>query len=69
MFRRTYLTRRLKDGPDAQDRQALRDFVAYAISAGQDSAEEMSYAKLADSVQMQGQELLSQLTADGQPLK
>ena len=58
-----------KDGHDAQDRQAVRDFIAYAISAGQDSAEEMSYAKLPDSVQKQGQQLLSQLTADGQPLK
>ncbi len=35
-----------KDGTDALDRQAVRDFIAYAISAGQDSAVDLSYAKL-----------------------
>jgi len=58
-----------RDGPDADDRQAVRDFIEYAISAGQASAEELSYAKLPDSVQKQGEQLLSQLTANGQSLK
>lgn len=58
-----------KDGTDAAAQQALKDFLSYAISTGQDSAEEMSYARLPNSVQKQGQQLLSQLTANDQPLK
>lgn len=58
-----------KDGTDAGARQAVRDFIAYAISTGQDSAVELSYAKLPDSLQKQEQQLLSQLKADGQPLR
>ena len=48
---------------------AVRDFIAFAISKGQDSAEELSYAKLPDAIQKQGQVLLAELTANGQPLK
>ena len=58
-----------KDRSDPGEQEAIKDFIAFAISTGQDSAEELSYAKLPDSVQRQGQELLSQLTANGQPLK
>jgi phosphate transport system substrate-binding protein len=58
-----------KDRPGADQQQAVRNFIAYAISKGQDSAEELSYAKLPDPVQKQGEMLLSQLTASGQPLK
>ncbi len=58
-----------KDSTNAVDQQAVKDFIAYAISTGQDSAEELSYAKLPEPVQKQGQELLSQLTANGRPLK
>jgi phosphate transport system substrate-binding protein len=58
-----------KDRQDTNEQQATKDFIAFAISTGQDSAEELSYAKLPDSVQKQGQGLLSQLTANGQPLK
>jgi hypothetical protein len=57
-----------KDRPDAAHQEAVKDFVAFAISTGEDSAEELSYARLPDSVQKQGQGLLSQLTANGQPL-
>jgi phosphate transport system substrate-binding protein len=58
-----------KDRQDTNEQQATKDFIAFAISTGQDSAEELPYAKLPDSVQKQGQGLLSQLTANGQPLK
>ena len=58
-----------KDRPDSGQQAAVRDFIAFAISSGQDSAEELAYAKLPDAVQEQGQALLSQLTANGQPLK
>lgn len=58
-----------KDRADAEQQGAVKDFIAFAISSGQTSAEELSYAKLPDSVQKQGEQLLSQLTANGQPLK
>jgi len=58
-----------KDRPDAEQQEAVRDFIAFAISKGQDSAEELSYAKLPDAIQKQGQVLLAELTANGQPLK
>ena len=50
------------------DQAALRDYIAYALSTGQDVAEQLWYAKLPPPVQHQGQELLSQLTQDGQPI-
>jgi phosphate transport system substrate-binding protein len=58
-----------KDRPDAAQQAAVRDFIAFAISTGQDSAEDLSYAKLPGTIQKQGQVLLSQLTANGQPVK
>lgn len=59
----------IRKGPPTDDQRTVKDFIAYAISTGQDSAEELSYAKLPEPVQKQGQELLIQLTANGQPLK
>jgi phosphate transport system substrate-binding protein len=50
------------------DQKALRDYIAYALTAGQDVAEELSYAKLPPPVQHLGEALLSQLTQDGQPI-
>lgn len=58
-----------KDRPGVDQQQAVKDFVTYAISAGQDSAEEFSYAKLPEAVQKQGKNLLAELTANGQPLR
>ena len=39
-----------RDGNDVKDRQAVKDFIAYALSQGQDSAEGLSYARLPQSV-------------------
>ena len=58
-----------KDGTDAGQQTAIKDFIGFAISSGQDAAEELSYAKLPASVQKQGQNLLAQLTAGGAPLQ
>jgi phosphate transport system substrate-binding protein len=58
-----------KDGKDEEQQAAIKDFVNFALTTGQDSSEELSYTKLPDAVQKQGQALLSQLTANGQPLK
>ncbi len=59
----------IRKDPDSDDRRAVRDFIAYAITTGQESAEALSYAKLPASVQRQGQQLLSQLSASGQQSK
>lgn len=50
------------------DQKALRDYIAYALTNGQDVAEQLWYAKLPPPVQQQGQALLSQLTQNGQPI-
>lgn len=58
-----------KDRPSANDQAAVRNFVAYAISTGQDASENLSYARLPSPVQQKADELLAELTANGQPLK
>jgi len=58
-----------KDGTDAEERRAVRDFIQYAATTGQDSAESLDYAKLPKSLQQQDLSLLSGLTLSGQPLK
>ena len=50
------------------EQEALKDYLAYALTTGQDAAEELSYAKLPTPVQQQGQALLSQLTDNGKPI-
>lgn len=50
-------------------RQAFKDFVTYAITSGQNSAEALSYARLPAPVQQRSQNLLTQMTDSGQPLK
>lgn len=54
---------------ESNEQQAVKAFVAYVTSKGQDFSEQLSYAKLPQSVQEQDAQLLSQLTANGQPLK
>lgn len=58
-----------KDDSDADQRRALRDFIQYTVTTGQDSAESLAYAKLPKSLQQHNLSLLVGLTADGQPLK
>jgi hypothetical protein len=43
--------------------------ITYTISAGQASAEELSYTKLPAEVQKKSQAYLTQLTENGQALK
>lgn len=57
-----------KDRRDKNGQVAVRDFLSYAVSTGQDSAERLSYSKLPPFVQQQAQELLTKLTVNGQPL-
>jgi phosphate transport system substrate-binding protein len=58
-----------KDGSDADERRAVRDFIQYAVTTGQDSAESLDYAKLPKSLQQQDLNLLGGLTLSGQPLR
>jgi ABC-type phosphate transport system substrate-binding protein len=52
-----------------QEQQALKGFIAYSLSTGQDIAEQLSYAKLPSAVQKQGEAALAQLTKNEEPLK
>jgi phosphate transport system substrate-binding protein len=58
-----------KDGSDADERQAIRDFVQYAINNGQDLDESLDYAKLPKPIRDCALSLLGQMSANGQPLK
>ncbi len=58
-----------RDDRTVGEQRAFRDFIAYALSQGQDSAEELSYTKLPSSIEQKSQTLLTQLTENGQPLK
>jgi phosphate transport system substrate-binding protein len=51
------------------EQEALKGFLTYALTTGQDAAEELSYSKLPPPVQQQGQTLLAQLTDNGKPIK
>jgi len=58
-----------KDGSDAEERQAIRSFIEYTISAGQDLSEDLDYAKLPKPVQEHALNLLGEMLANGQPVK
>jgi ABC-type phosphate transport system substrate-binding protein len=50
-----------KDSSDPDTRKTIRDFIRYAVTTGQDSAESLDYAKLPKALQEQDQNLLSGL--------
>lgn len=58
-----------KDGNDPAERQAIRDFIQYAVNGGQDLAEGLDYAKLPKAIQERAAGLLGQMQVNGQPLK
>src|SRR5262249_32608982 len=58
-----------KDGSDAEQRRAVKDFIQYTVTTGQDSAESLAYAKLPKALQQQDLSLLGGLTADGQGIR
>ena len=51
------------------EQEALKDYLAYVLSSGQDVANELSYAKLPPAIQHQSEALLAQLTDNGKPIK
>lgn len=58
-----------KDGANKANREALKSFVQYIISDGQNQADALDYSKLPDSVVQLDGTLVSQMTAAGQPLQ
>ncbi len=58
-----------KNSSSMTDQMAVRDFIAYTVTNGQDAAEALSYARLPSSVRDEVSASLAQLTANGQPLK
>jgi phosphate transport system substrate-binding protein len=58
-----------KDGKDAKKQQTVKDFVQFIITDGQNSAEELQYAKLSPGLTEQDQKLLGDMQANGQPLQ
>ncbi|HXY24795.1 MAG TPA: phosphate ABC transporter substrate-binding protein PstS [Candidatus Acidoferrum sp.] len=58
-----------KDGVNSAERQAIRDFIQYTVSGGQDLAEGLDYAKLPKSIQDRALGLLGEMQSNGQPIK
>jgi phosphate transport system substrate-binding protein len=58
-----------KDGKDAQKRTALKQFLAYVVTDGQQVASGLNYAPLPDSVKQLDLKALSQLTVNGSPIQ
>jgi phosphate transport system substrate-binding protein len=58
-----------KDGKDAQKRAALKQFIQYVVTDGQQTASALSYAPLPDAVKQQDAHALSQLTVNGSPMQ
>jgi phosphate transport system substrate-binding protein len=58
-----------KDGSDAVERQAIRDFTQYVVVGGQELSEGLDYACLPKPVQDRALSLLGEMQANGQPIK
>jgi len=58
-----------KDGKDAQKRVALKQFIQYVVTDGQQVAGALSYAPLPEAVKQQDAHALSQLTVNGNPMQ
>jgi phosphate transport system substrate-binding protein len=58
-----------KDGKDVPKRTALKQFIMYVVTDGQQSATGLNYAPLPDSVKQLNVQALNQLTANGSPIQ
>src|SRR6202453_1697694 len=58
-----------KDGKDVAKRTALKQFITYVVTDGQQAAAGLSYAPLPDSVKQLNVQALNQLTANGNPIQ
>ena len=57
-----------KDGSDPNKREALKNFISYIITQGQDLADALGYAKLPPMIQQLDQTLLSAMQANGKAI-
>jgi phosphate transport system substrate-binding protein len=58
-----------KDGKDVQKRTALKQFILYVATDGQQAAGGLNYAPLPDAVKQLDVHTLSQMTANGSPIQ
>lgn len=58
-----------KDGKDAQKRAALKQFLVYVVTDGQQVTSGLNYAPLPDGVKQQNVQALNQLTVNGGPIQ
>ena len=58
-----------KDGKDVPKRTALKQFIVYVVTDGQQAASGLNYAPLPDAVKQLNVKTLSQLTANGSPIQ
>lgn len=58
-----------RNGTNVARRSALREFIAYIVTDGQQEAAALHYAPLPQTLRQQNLQLLQQMTADGQPLR
>ena len=57
-----------KDGPDRKKREALKDFVHYVITSGQQLSTSMDYSQIPQSLEQIDQKLIDGLMAGGQTI-
>ncbi|HEX6773976.1 MAG TPA: phosphate ABC transporter substrate-binding protein PstS [Acidobacteriaceae bacterium] len=58
-----------KEGTDVEKRQALKDFIKYIVTDGQNVAGSLNYAPLPEGLKQNDLNLLNQMTAQGKPLQ
>lgn len=58
-----------KDGKDVAKRTALKQFITYVVTDGQQAAGGLNYAPLPDAVKHLNVQTLNQLTANGSPIQ
>jgi phosphate transport system substrate-binding protein len=57
-----------KDGADRNKRAALKDFLQYVITQGQQISPNLDYSQIPQSLEQADQKILGALTASGQAL-
>jgi phosphate transport system substrate-binding protein len=58
-----------KDGKDVDKRTALKQFITYVVTDGQQASSGLNYAPLPDAVKQLDVQTLNQLTANGSPIQ
>lgn len=58
-----------KDGKNAQDRAALKQFIQFIMNEGQQAAGGLNYAPLPDGLKQQNLQALNQMTANGSAIQ